>query len=173
MGFTKLKQKIEDIGTSLDPDGDWAPVLIVERQDNKMINCLLMMHNDETKDMCAKIMTKIIMETQPESATFISTGWLSKYNDRHEDKESFMNKLESGLIARPSEDPNRIECVICIVVEQSGKNAMIIGEIERSSTYPKIKKWTEVDEANSLDGRFAEAMREGFKRKEEYGGAKA
>ncbi len=166
MNLDKMKKSIEDIGTELGSQEDWMPALIMEKQGQSMIlglggDC---MGNQETKDMTAKLMTALISDIQPESVCFVSTARSVRMDPERADNE----KLMSGTI-RVSQHPDRYEIVVCACAGKDWEKTMI-GEILRSPDGPpKIKKWDMLPGGRS-EGRFPDALRDGFKnRKEKYG----
>jgi hypothetical protein len=161
----ELKAMIEDIGPTIDPDGDWIPCLHVYTDQGAALIALLMMENDQTKDLCAKIMYNIIRRTNPNAVAFVSTAWQGD-PDSHAtmDREDFLEAYRKGWIPRPSQDPDRVEIVMVLLVEKNHNCTMLFGEIERSPDQPpKIKEWREMTDTNAGDGRFGEAIMNGFR----------
>lgn len=169
MNLKAFQEQIENIGKNLDPKDDWMPVLFLEKDNERAIIGLMMMGNEEEKDMCAFVMEQIIRVTNPDSACFISTAWLSMMEEgarKYQSDEEVREAFRSGELLPPSKDPNRKEIVVAVCVGVKGENdgeAMMMGEIERSpGKPPRIKEWTIHDDDMGFSGRFAEAMQKGF-----------
>ena len=161
----ELKAMIEDIGQTIEPDGDWMPCLHVYTDQGAALIALLMMENDKTKDMCAKIMYNIIRRTNPNAVAFVCTAWQGDPDSHgHMDREEFYEAYRKGWIPRPSQDPDRVEIVMVLIVDKNKNSTMLIGEIERSPDQPpKIKEWKEWADKEPGDGRFGEAIVNGFR----------
>lgn len=169
MNLNDFKESIIDVGKALKPDDDWMPVLFLQKDGQTAMIGMFLMENDETKEMCAFMLRHVIRKTNPDSACFVTTAWMSKppENFKASSEEECKEAYRKGYIKRPSEDPNRIEIVSAVCMGIRGENdgeAFMIGEIERfPDKPPQIKKWDIHDEEGlHLGGRFAEAIREGF-----------
>jgi len=170
MNLTAFQKSVEDIGKNLDPDEDWMPVLFLEKGDQRALIALMLMDNNETKDLCAAVMEQIIRVTNPDSACFISTAWITTAKEenkgKYPDYESVEEAYKRGHILPPSLDPDRKEIVIGVCIGIRGENdgqAMMVGEIERSpGKPPRIKDWKIHDDDMVMKGRFADAMHDGF-----------
>lgn len=168
MNLIKFRKNIEEIGSTLKPDEDWMPALILEKQDKMIIVELMCMGNDEQKDIEALLITKIISSMRPDAACFVSTCWSLKMDPKDPISEA---QYHAGLI-RPSTHPNRVEVVMCLCVGERGESEgeAMMGTIERSKHKPpKIKKWENMPDVYQSEGRFIEAMRAGFKPQPEEG----
>jgi len=170
MNLKLFQEQIEHIGTGLAPDDDWLPVLFLEKDDETAVIGLLLMENDTMKDICAKVMEMLVRVTNPDSACFVSTAWLSSMPEdkrgKYQSEEEIREAFDSGELPRPSEDPNRKEIVVAVCIGVKGENdgeAMMMGEIERSPDKPpRIKEWNIHDDDMGMSGRFAGAIKEGF-----------
>ena len=169
MNLKSFQDSVEDIGKKLDPDDDWMPVLFLEKDKEVAVIGMMMMDNNETKNMCAKMITTVISLTNPDSACFITTAWMSTTNDAFKDAshEEINEAYRQGYIPPPSQDPDRIEIVSAVCIGVRGENdgeGFMIGEIERhTDKAPTIKKWDVHQDGDlHLTGRFADAMKKGF-----------
>lgn len=168
MNLRKLQRTIEAIGEGLSPDSDWMPALILEGKGSVSIfgfvgDC---MGSWQAKDASAAQMTKLISEFKPDCACFVSTAWSLDLEGK-EVSEEMLEKIKSGEI-RPSQHPDRIEIVNAYCYGESGESdgeALMMGYVQRfKDRGPKIKKWKIIeDDGVSAEGRFPEAIQEGFR----------
>ncbi len=168
MNLKSFQERIERVGTNLDPDEDWMPVLFLEKDNDMAMVGLLMMEDEQQKDMCAFVMEQLVRTTNPDSACFLSTAWMSRMREdnTYKNDEEIKEAYRTGEILPPSKDPNRKEIVIAVCIGVKGENdgeAMMMGEIERSPDGPpRIKEWTIHDDEWGMSGRFADAIKKGF-----------
>jgi hypothetical protein len=176
MELTSIKKVIQSIGSLLGPDEDWMPVVILEKDTTAAAIGIPVM-SDKSKDMVALLIQAMIQLTNPDAATFISTGWLGEpiESDRFMSEEDFDKAYEDNLIPRPSLDPDRREVVIVVSVNSNGDSYSMYGVIKRSKKAPEISNWKELGGSKSEDvkGRFADAMRRGFELVDENGTLKS
>lgn len=169
MNLKEFQNQIEFVGKGLGPDDDWMPVLFLEKDKAIAVIGMMLMENDAMKDLCAYMLTKVISLTNPDSACFITTAWMSEAKDKYKEytKDELHDAFERGYITRPSKDPDRIEIVNALCIGVRGENdgeAFMVGRIQRNpGKPPTIKKWDVHDEPEiNVTGRFADAMKKGF-----------
>lgn len=162
----EIKAMVEDVGKGLKPDDDWMPCLHIYTDQGAALIVLLLMENDQSKDLCADVMYNLIKRTNPDAIAFVTTAWRGDpfLNNQFEDKEAFLEAYRKGWIPRPSLDPDRVEIVMVLIVDRNKNSTMLTGEIIRSPDQPpKIKEWTEVTDTDPGEGRFGEAISNGFR----------
>lgn len=165
MNLKGLQKVIEGIGKGLSPDSDWMPALILEGKEANSIFGFAgnPMANDMMKDIVADQITRCIAEFKPDCACFITTAWSLDFEGVPEEE---VEKYRSAQI-RPSQHPDRIEIVSAYCYGEKGESegeAVMIGYIQRfKDSHPKIKKWKIMDGNTTAEGRFPEAIQEGFK----------
>jgi hypothetical protein len=167
MNLKRLQKTIEAIGTHLPPNDDWMPALILERKGDATIFGFVgdPMGGDIAKDVVALTITRCIKEFKPDCACFITTAWTLDFNALGSD-EAFIEKVRTGQI-RPSQHPDRVEVVNAYCYGERGESegeALMFGYIQRfKDSHPKIKKWRIIEDDTSAEGRFPDAIKEGFK----------
>jgi hypothetical protein len=167
MNLRRLQRTIEAIGEGLSPEDDWMPTLILEGKKASSIFGFVgdSMGGDLMKDITADQITRCIVEFKPDCACFITTAWSLDFGDEGP-SEAMVDLLRRGKI-RPSQHPDRIEIVNAYCYGEKGESegeALMIGRIQRfKDRGPKIKKWTIFEDDASAEGRFPDAIKEGFK----------
>jgi hypothetical protein len=167
MNLTKLQKSIEAIGENLLPDDDWMPALILEGKGAASLFGFVgnSMGNDLMKDIVADQITKCIAEFKPDCACLITTAWSIDFGDEPA-SEAMTELLRRGEI-RPSQHPDRIEIVNAYCYGEKGESegeTLMIGYIQRfKDKSPRIKKWKIIEDDASAEGRFPDAIKEGFK----------
>jgi hypothetical protein len=168
MNLERLQKTIEEIGTSLPPEGDWMPALILEKPEDVSIFGFVgdAMKNDYTKSRTAEQMIELICEFKPHTACFVTTAWTLDWEgipNRDERLKGFMD----GTL-RVSQQPDRIEIVSAYCYGEKGENegeVLMMGYIQRfKDKHPKIKRWKIMGGQDdvSAGGRFPEAIKKGF-----------
>ncbi len=154
-----IQQQIENVGTSLPPDADWMPHMILEDADDpitgpgSLILMGILSNFDWTKEgfergFVAQIIRDAILRFRPKTACFFATGY-TKFFD----------------LALPPFKPvhmytNKQEAVIGIVAGNEGA-VEIVGEIQRHPDHhPVITRWNTI---NNPTGFFVRVMCEGFR----------
>lgn len=123
------------------------------------------MRNEMMKDITATHLTMCIAELKPDCACFVTTAWSLDFEAMNA-SEALIEAFRSGRI-RASQHPDRIEIVNAYCYGERGESegeALMIGYIQRfKDKGPTIKKWKIISEDVSTEGRFPEAIKEGFK----------
>lgn len=144
------------------------PALIIEGKEQASIfgfigNC---MDDQIGKDAIANQITKVISEFKPDCACFITTAWSIDFEA--EGMDEFDMELWKAGAFRVRDHPNRVEIVNAYVYGVRGPNegeALMMGTIERfPDKGPRIKKWKVFEEGASAEGRFPDAVKEGFRK---------
>src|ERR1044071_6807545 len=108
MKSEEIQRMVEHVGSGLEPNADWMPALIVEKQGKLAIFGLATpMEDDQGKDAVAGCISASIYATEPDAACFVSTAWSLK----QEDAGSYIPGTKI------SDHPNRIEVVMCFIME--------------------------------------------------------
>jgi hypothetical protein len=170
MNLKKLQSVIEDIGTSLSPEGDWMPALILENPKECSIYGFVgdSMKDDFMKDRTAEQITRLIIENKPFSACWITTAWTLDW-EKDPESSKRIDAFMSGRL-RVSDQPDRIEIVNAYCYGEKGENegeSIMFGYIQRfKDKHPKITRWKIVEGKDDFTagGRFPEAIQEGFSR---------
>lgn len=168
MNLKRLQEIIEKIGESLPPNDDWMPALILESKEQVTIFGFAgnPMGGSRMKDLVAAQITKCIEQLKPDCACFISTAWSIDFEGKPPPSGAMVELIRKGEI-RPSQHPDRIEIVNAYCYGEKGENegeALMIGDIQRfENSHPKIKKWRIIEEGATAEGRFPEAIQDGFK----------
>jgi len=158
MKVEQFKNAIERIGETLDPDGDWLPTFFIEKDGKVAVMGLFMPDNLEGHDMVARLMTIVTAITNADAACFISTAWIAPPNP-------------DGTITRPRDHPNRKEIIngYCMGIRgEADGEAMMMAKIRRSPDKPPVLyDWqlyeSEGEDECTIEGRFPDAIREGFR----------
>lgn len=144
-----LRKTTEDIGTSLEPDADWMPTVLVEGtfpadmpnvkpemigKEGIVIIGLAggFMNSDQSKDLTAIIMTGAAKALQAKGMTFISTIWMIEYQNSQaesdyiaslpeEEKRKYVYDLAKAQ-GPPREHPNRKERLMLMSVYYGGED---------------------------------------------------
>jgi hypothetical protein len=167
MNLNKLQKTIEKIGGTLPPTDDWMPALIVEGKKEVSIFGFIgdSMGDQLAKDTVASKITELIAEFKPYFVCFITTAWSVDFEK--ENLDELDKELWTAVAMKVSEHPNRVEIVnaYCYGVQGPNKGeSLMIGYIQRfPDKGPRIKKWKVVKEGASAEGRFPDAIKEGFK----------
>lgn len=167
MNLKRLQKTIEKIGESLPPNDDWMPALILEGKKANSIFGFIgdPMGSSLMKEIVADQITRCIAEFKPDCACFITTAWSIDFGDKGA-SEAMVDLIRRGEI-RPSQHPDRIEIVNAYCYGEQGESegeALMVGHIQRfKDKHPKIKKWRIIEGNTTAEGRFPEAIKEGFK----------
>jgi hypothetical protein len=167
MNLKRLQRTIEKIGENLPPGDDWMPALILEKKESVSIFGFIgnPMGGTVMKDLVAETIMNTIAEFKPDCACFITTAWSLDFGAMGSPQEMIDRYIRGEL--RPSQHPDRIEIVNAYCYGERGESegeAMMVGYIQRSKDKgPKIKKWKIIDKGATAEGRFPEAIQEGFK----------
>lgn len=168
MQLHEYQKMIEHVGEGLQPDGDWMPVLFVEKDRQILVVGMPMFEGESGKDMAAAAIYMTIRACNPDSVAWVTTAWTAPMQvEGKMDKEEFTEAYKKGYITRPSESPSRIEVVSVTCIGVRGQNegeGFMLGYIERSENKPpRIPKWDVHDEPEiEMAGRFPEAIKKGF-----------
>jgi hypothetical protein len=166
LNLKKLQSIIEKIGEETPPKDDWMPVLILEGRKEVTVYGFIgkPMEGEYAKNSTARKITESIAAFKPDVACFITTAWsldFEKGGISERDVEAYM----SGAI-KIANHPARVEIVNAYVYGVRGSNkgeALMIGYIQRHPDKgPTIKEWKVIKEGASAEGRFPDAVKEGF-----------
>lgn len=166
MDLKGIQKTIEKIGTSLPPNDDWLPTLIMEGKKPTIIGFAGdAMKNNGVKDIVAGHMTELIAENDPDVVYWITSAW-ALMQDAKGVSELDMELYRMGAI-KLSEHKHRVEIVnaYCYGEKPKLREAFMIGRIQRNKNRPPtISKWKIIEgEGLTSEGRFPEAIRRGFK----------
>jgi len=166
MNLNRLQKIIERIGEGIPPKDDWMPVLILESKEQASVFGFVgdPMSGQYAKDIVARKITECISTFKPDVACFITTAWSLDF-EKGGLSELDMELYKMGSI-KISEHPDRVEIVNAYVYGVRGPNkgeALMIGYIQRHPDKgPTIRKWKVIKEGASAEGRFPDAVKEGF-----------
>jgi hypothetical protein len=166
----RLQKTIEEIGKRLPPNDDWMPALILESKSKVTVYGFLgdPMGGHQMKDRVADEITELIATDKPDVACWITTAWTVDFEKMGPMGDEELERWKRGNI-RLSQHPDRIEIVNAYVYGERGPNegeVLMMGFIRRSKNKgPEIKKWKIFDqEGIEAEGRFPEAVKEGFQK---------
>jgi len=160
----EVQQIIEDFGVTLEPDGDWPPILHLYKNHECAIMFLDLMEDDQQKRLCAQVIYKSIQVTNPDWVWFTATAWQSP-PERGEGltKDDVIKAMREGVIPRPADDPDRVEIVMALVVDKECQSNFMCGRLVRyPDRPPEIAEWEEHIDNKPLEGNFGEAIAKGF-----------
>jgi len=167
VNLKKLQKTIEKIGEGIDPQDDWLAHLIMEKKGEGTICAFdpAFFMSQESKDNCAEAIIKTISVLKPDCACFITTAWTINFEENNV-SDLDVELLRSGTM-RLADHPKKVEVVSAFCVGERGESegeVLMMGFIERSpDKHPRIKKWKIMPGGMDSEGRFPEAMREGFR----------
>jgi hypothetical protein len=165
----RLKKTIEGIGKHLPPQDDWMPALILESKAAITIYGFVgnPMGGHRMKDAVAEEISNLIATDKPDSACFITTAWTVDFELLGITGEEELERWKHGAI-KLSEHPARVEIVNAYVYGERGPHegeCLMVGYIQRSETKgPRIKSWKIHADEVEAQGRFPEAVKEGFRK---------
>ncbi len=142
----------EAISATLEPDGDWMPVLQWLSADNAYTVMSLEAGVVERDDV-GTIIARKLREGRAVVAAFTAMGWGASYS---------AEEIERGVehSARPIDRPDRIECVL-VTVADDGEAKIYEAEVEREGEV-SLGDWTELpeDARSDVAERMVEAIKE-------------
>lgn len=156
---------VEDQGKFLPPEDDWLPVLFLIKDQNTALVGLPPANTESEKILTAVIIRTTIRKTNPDAVCYLSTAWKGSMDaNRFMDQESFDEAYSKGWIPRPSQDPDKEEIVILVMMNRQKETGCIMGFVERrKNLHPLIKRWEELGGKNTgIGGRFGDAIEQGF-----------
>jgi len=165
MNIQSFQDMIAHVGSNLQPNEDWMPVLFLEKDGHAaVVGVPELGETEEQKDRAAAMIFTAIAITVPDSVAWLTTAWTIPEKDR----PRYLN----APYTRPSKHPERIEIVSVVCIDrkepsdQRHKQAFMIGYIERSKDNPpKIPKWDVHEEPDmEMMGRFPEAIKMGLEK---------
>lgn len=169
MDLKRLQKTIENIGKHLPPNDDWMPALILESKAKITIYGFVgdPMGGNRMKDVVAAGITDLIATERPDCACFITTAWTVDFEALGMPGEEELERWKRGNI-KLSEHPDRVEIVNAYVYGERGPNegeCLMVGYIKRSPNKgPQISKWKIHQDGIEAEGRFPEAVKEGFRK---------
>lgn len=168
MNLEKLQKIIEKIGESIPPKDDWMPALIVENKKSASVYGFVgdSMGSSMAKDMVAEAITNCIAKFKPDRACFVTTAWSVDFEA--EGLSEFEMELWKAGAMRIADHPRRVEIVnayyYCVRGPDKGE-ALMMGFIERHPDKgPTIKKWKIIRDGATAEGRFPDAVKQGFQK---------
>ncbi len=166
MKLEGLQEVIEKIGEGLPPGDDWMPALILENEKEATVYGFAgdFMSNQRAKDEAAKMITRCIVEFKPDCACFVTTAWTIQLDmDGVSELDLELHKMGTYKI---KDHPKRVEIVNAYVYAVRGPNkgeALMMGYIQRfPDKGPKIREWKIIKEEATAEGRFPDAVKQGF-----------
>lgn len=169
MNLKRLQKTIEKIGRKLPPEDDWMPALILESKAKFAIYGFVgsPMSGDRMKDVVAAGITDLIATERPDAACFITTAWSVNFEAMGVPGEAALEQWKRGDI-KLSEHPARIEIVNAYVYGERGPHegeCLMVGHVKRfTDKGPEIEKWEIHQDGVTAEGRFPEAVKEGFQK---------
>jgi hypothetical protein len=161
-----FKSLIERQGKNLPPDDDWLPFLFLVKDKKIALIGMPPANSQQEKVLTANILKIVIKRTNPDAVCYVSTAWVGEplEANRFVDEKGFEEAFDKGWIPRPSEDPDRKEVVIMVVMNRFDESGISMGYIKRRKDRPPmIKRWKDqIAKGESIGGRFGEAITEGF-----------
>lgn len=150
------KHGAEQIRTTLGPEDDWAPVVLVRTQDGRIVPTLLELPetDEEREAFWQGAVPSMLVKLGAAEVALVMSAWLTK-RDRPPEEV-----LAEG--DRPSTAPDRIDAlVVCRVSNEEEEYAMAV--VTRHPDGPPTLEWEEdLEEAFSLGGRVVGALRRGL-----------
>lgn len=150
-----VKDVVARIGDDFtNPEDDWAGMMIFDR-DGGYALMPLMFDDDDSKDFYATVFIPMVIRQQkPWLVCQLQSAWTvaKKMDDLHEDLRDI----------RPSQHPEREECLILIAVAIEQVQFWMAKIIRFKNKPPKLAPWT-LQPHDSLAGRFIDPIVETMK----------
>lgn len=155
-----MQDAISELGKHLGPNDDWLPVLHIVNDKSEVFIIALdpaFFSSAEAKnDAVNRVIAPRIISTRARMISFVATVWMVSREDINLDDPP-----------RPSESPDRIECVVLSLIDRDRARAYV-AQIKRdgSTNPPTLGEWEEYGAgANSgITGRFVEPVQEALRR---------
>jgi hypothetical protein len=169
MNLKKLQRTIEKIGRHLPPGDDWMPALILEGKYKATVYGFMgnSMEGEVMKNAVAAEITDLIATDKPDCACFVTTAWSVDFEALGESGEELLEQWKRGH-TRLADHPNRVEIVNAYVYGERGPNegeCLMVGYVKRSGDKgPRVSKWKIHTDEVSAEGRFPDAVKEGFRK---------
>lgn len=146
------KASSEGYAETLEPDGDWAPMLFIDTASGMTIALIDPQFLDDKDRLWGVLIPNLIGEiakgVAPEAVVLLASSWMVEYDP--DDPE-----LGDAFDAAPSEHPRRTECLVLVGVSSQAE-AGAMATIVRGGPHP-VLEWS--PEAEAADVTFAgEAM---------------
>jgi len=149
------KQSVESIRRKLPPDGDWVPTMIVADSDDEVtiVGVPPAGGSDlEREVLWQSVVPSLLVKVKAREVVIVMTAWFLKAKEGESLSED----------ERPSESPNRVECLVLTHVTRDAV-ALEMATIVRRPKRPPQLVWDEEPAAfDNLGGRVIEALRRGL-----------
>ena len=163
-----FRRTISQIGQTLDPDADWAPVILLEsrREERIIVPLGSLFHVDFGsfgKDLAAAAFPELVARADAWLAGFVSTAWMVVGPREHVEIAADGSTLLQGT--PPSESPDRIEVVSLFVASADTEQHHSAEIVRRAGRPPALRPWTHFTggkDGVDLGGRFGNALRLAF-----------
>jgi len=175
MKIEHLKEMIENVGKRIPEDGDWKPTLILESKSTgiSIIGVDVEMKDQLDRDIAAGVIRQRCRERKADTAVWINTAWQLVVHGTP-DSEQVQTALRQGREHTICERDDKREVVAAVIATRDGQgDGMIVGDIIRSDSHPRVKWHDEPWQDTRLSGTFPEALKEGVRSWKEDGDATA
>ena len=148
----KVKTELENLYTSycitLTESGNLPPIFFLFK-DNIMFPVLLGQNMEISFELYASLVINKAQEADCDAIAFISEQYVvqGKKNDE------CMQPLLNGTL-RPSEHPDKKECLVLVYMDAYGKSSSLLGEIKQDlggTRYIEKQSWTDNTTSNLLN----------------------
>lgn len=164
-----LKETLEGIGKTLEPDGDWIPVLVMyrgEQGDNAIIGIPELGDKAKKHLMAELVLPRFIKMAKPQYAALVTMGWAIQYDQSTLEGRAEQARDEAKFAPGEIEPrPSKYECLAAYIIDKNGKQRQMMAYVHRYPTSSPVLQWhegvSEIPEGKS-GGRFPDAMRAGM-----------
>jgi hypothetical protein len=161
-----IKETVENIGTGLEPNDDWIPILGLLGTDKPAIIGIPNLGDPAVKDTIAKkVIPGLIQQGKPNFAALVTMGWMKQYDpttlEGAAEQARDEAKYERGNIA---DRPGKSECLCIHVVSKDGTERQLMAYVHRHPTLSPKLQWY-LDSTGTKEksaGRFPDALRAGM-----------
>jgi hypothetical protein len=167
-----MRGTVEFVGSNLDPDEDWMPVLVCFGDQPTIIG-IPMLGQPELKDMMAQtVIPDTIKQAKPDFVALVTMGWMVQYNTNTLEGTAAMMRDEAKYAPGNIADrPHKEEVVTVYVVSKNGEERQDMAYVHRHPTLHPTLQWRDdISQQSKAEGRFPDGLRAGMEQAWKGGG---
>ncbi|MFY9838223.1 MAG: hypothetical protein WAK55_17485 [Xanthobacteraceae bacterium] len=161
-----IKETVENIGSGLAHDEDWAPVLCLYGKNPAIILMPGLAESVNSKDVFAtEIIPKLITDGKPDFVSFTTMGWMKQYDPSTLEGAAEQARDEAKYsLGNIADRPGKAECLCIHIVGKDGAERQLMAYVHRNPTLHPTLQWFMDNSADAKQsaGRFPDALRAGM-----------